>query len=102
MKLLLIIVGLLNGFVFQKIYDSIHSATFPIDWTSLKNLWKVVISTLLSSTTIGVLWVWPVFVFDSNSFPDLIVGSYKIHGYILSILVGAALWRIYMVKSKNG
>ncbi len=98
MKLLLIFIGLFNGLAMSKIYSVIHFYTFPENWTSLRNLWKVIASTILSCGVVGILWTWPLFIFGKSNFPEIIMGNYKINGYMLSILIGLLIWRLLVDK----
>ena len=102
MKLLLMVIGLLEGCLFLPLFYRLHLMTFPNDWTSYKNLWKVLLSTALCCCAVGVLWVWPVFVFDRDSFWKLIIGSYRIDAYGLSWVLGILAWRVSRMLKGTG
>jgi len=98
MKLLLIIIGVFNGFISSKTISTIHSLTFPKKYYLWRNFWKVIISSVLTCCAVGALFVWPVYVFSRDTFPKIVIGDLNINGYTFSIMIGALIWRILVDK----
>jgi len=98
MKLLLILIGLFNGFISIKTTNVIHTLTFPKNYYLWRNFWKVLVSGILCITAAWALFLWPLYVFNKNNFPEIVIGGISINGYAISIMIGALLWHLLVDK----